>query len=1175
MSFPVDRPNPNQDNVYYSIASIESKMLEFFERERVTEILQILGEYYIPTYVFDTDGAPDVYNLDIYPTQGSKQSIQLDSNGSLIDLQKISEPTISEPDKSNINDGFFDVTLDPAFHSSSRLKSPNDNEYPLADVGTGIDLILSTKWQKDPAISEKYQNFIILKNLLLAQLKTLPDEEMESIRNVYSDTLAKIDDFEAILTQIEEGQDRSISGLLYESIFSDVYEKGTGTSPEASFSGLEGTKTLVAQALSDLANTQIGSYFYKGSTGITPGMVKKGTGSYKSPSNRLWYNFVSKLRDNGYLPQGETNTPREGNINSSSMTDVRSLTSYEGTDVFAQDGKPKEWYYDNFQKSLVNQETNWDTLQSYIDTIRETVEPYEKKATLESLGGGNLLVEQAIKKAILKLSMTNIDVTDFAPLDSEGNNFFSKIMRSGALGPSGVTPFPSKYSIDSEDYQVKPYTNTAFLCYHAILQIIKSVGSSDNRKFLEDNILEPDSDHDSVIDLMIDVHSSTITGSTSVASPREEGASFMGVALNPDAVNPSTRNIQVLLHLYKQLEAFPINEDIYLIPEEDNVPVSERSFVQWYIKRIRHTTEYDVKIDSSNSQDGYHFLADDYPSSVLGAENPKLIGKLNIQDVPQVYAEMGYVSPYSEDAIHNKRLLKANYGIPTPPNGLTRDVLEFYKQRRYSMPYFWACMTSFWRAMTSEICKNMIDSVNEIMGTEINLTTQELFELIGPDLSTLWYKIRVVVTDLIEENGISFRIYSSVDGTLNFVERNAESGSVANSVRYRNTPGLNTKKMLQSYVKFVSMISDHSSVTMVEKHEPITFDSNTYLPPEALSIATNQNYANNHGGSSQYIQSEFDPYFDKLEFVPLEFHSRLPIKKNDSPVGEDIQMINSKYASFLSDNQRLFQHLQMFEYIIKSFAEIETFVNSFSVGDGIKNVFISGDISLTEDLQDPNTLKSQIRINRSKYEANEFGLGKRWVWKNWEPGIVEQSAKQQGFGWLYVQVIGLEANLWSAAKSPITIIPEFITGDEIIEIPGATHTFPFEEKDTMVEKRSQAFLKYLHLSAGLDISELTFSRDLNLEYSDLLVDSESGVFPWVKGDFEERIPTKKLETLFNMSPILFPQNFFKDVCVPNKYHRVVACVITKEDLQGTGISTEEVEGTIDDIIGSLRWKLVE
>ena len=96
-----------------------------------------------------------------------------------------------------------------------------------------------------------------------------------------------------------------------------------------------------------------------------------------------------------------------------------------------------------------------------------------------------------------------------------------------------------------------------------------------------------------------------------------------------------------------------------------------------------------------------------------------------------------------------------------------------------------------------------------------------------------------------------------------------------------------------------------------------------------------------------------------------------------------------------------------------------------------------------------------------------------------------------------------------------------------------------------------------------------------MEYSDLLVDSESGVFPWAKGDFEERVPTKKLETLFNMSPILFPQNFFKDVCVPNKYHRVVACVITKEDLQGTGISTEEVEGTIDDIIGSLRWKLVE
>ena len=1172
MSFPVDIPNPNQDNVYYSIASMESKMLEFFEKDRVTEILQILGEYYLPTYVFDTAGAPEVYNLDIYPTHGSKKSIQLDANGSLVDLQKISEPNISSPDTANINDGFFGATLDPSFHSSTKLKSPNTNEYPLAEVKDGLDLLLSTKWHPDPGISEKYQNFIILKNLLLAQLKTLPEEEMESIRNLYSDTLAKIDNFEEVLTQIEEGQENSISGLQYESIFADIYEKNTGSSPSNLFSSLEGTKTLVAQALSDLANTHTpsGMLFYRGSTGEEVGEMAIPETAYRVPSERIWVKFVSKLRASGLLDQEQQlDTPREGNISNSNFTDVQSLLKYEGIDVFSKDGKPKEWYYDNFQKVMLDQEPNWETLRAYIENVRETVEPYEKKAKLQALGGEGLLVDQAIMKAFLKLSMSNLDVTEFAPVDSEGNNFFAKIMRPGSLGPSGVTPWPSKYSVDPEDYQVKPYTNTAFLCYHALLTIIKSVEDTSSRQFLEDNIREPDSDHDKVIDLMIDVHSGTITGSTSGYSPKENSSTEK---------TKKSRDIQRLLHLYKQMEIFPISNQIFLIPEEDSVPISERSFVQWYLKRIRHTTEHAVKDFRNNApQEGYHFLADDHASSVL--QGSQDVGKLNLEDVPQAYANIGYLSPFVEGAMFQQRLLKVNYGIPKQ-NG-TPDVLEFYKQRRYSMPYFWACMTSLWRAITSEVYKNMIDSVNEIMGTEINLSTEEIFEMMGSIVNIVWQRIRTLTDELVEENGIEFRIYASIDGTLNFVEKNAESGAQANSVRYRNTPGLNTKKMLQSYVKFVSMISDHGCSKIVDKHEPIVFDSSTYLPPEGLSNASNQNYANNHGGSSQYIESEFEPYFDKLQFVPLEFNSRLPIKKSTSPVGEDIEIINAKYGSFLTDNQRLFQHLQMFEYIIKAFEEIEIFVNSFSVNPGIKEVFISGDISLTKDLNDPATLKDQIKINRVKYEANEFGLGKRWIWKDWSPEKLEQTARKQGFGWLYVQVIGLEAKLWPPSKGTITIVPEIITEGEVIEIPEASHTFHFDDQGFLpqnvrkVQKRSQDFLKYLHLSAGLDISELTFSRDPSLEYSDLLVNSESGVFPWTKGDFEERVPKKKLETLFNMSPFLFPQNLFKDVCVPNKYQKVVACVITKKDLQGTGISIEEVEGSIDDIIGSLRWKLVE
>ena len=93
-------------------------------------------------------------------------------------------------------------------------------------------------------------------------------------------------------------------------------------------------------------------------------------------------------------------------------------------------------------------------------------------------------------------------------------------------------------------------------------------------------------------------------------------------------------------------------------------------------------------------------------------------------------------------------------------------------------------------------------------------------------------------------------------------------------------------------------------------------------------------------------------------------------------------------------------------------------------------------------------------------------------------------------------------------------------------------------------------------------------------YSDALIKSESEVFPWKKDDFEEGVPKKPLETIYNMSPWLFSQNMFNDVCVPNTYHRVVACVITKKHLESSGIGLELLDGNIDDIIGSIRWKKI-
>ena len=143
-----------------------------------------------------------------------------------------------------------------------------------------------------------------------------------------------------------------------------------------------------------------------------------------------------------------------------------------------------------------------------------------------------------------------------------------------------------------------------------------------------------------------------------------------------------------------------------------------------------------------------------------------------------------------------------------------------------------------------------------------------------------------------------------------------------------------------------------------------------------------------------------------------------------------------------------------------------------------------------------------------------------------------------------------------------------------IEISGAAIQVTQFEEGNAFDQRSNMLLHWLHLTAGLDLCELTFSKDTSMIYSEELIKSESEIFPWKKDDFEDGKPVKQLETIYNMSPWLFSENMFNDICVPNAYHRVVACVITRSHLEESGIALERIDGTIDDVIGSIRWKKI-
>lgn len=376
--------------------------------------------------------------------------------------------------------------------------------------------------------------------------------------------------------------------------------------------------------------------------------------------------------------------------------------------------------------------------------------------------------------------------------------------------------------------------------------------------------------------------------------------------------------------------------------------------------------------------------------------------------------------------------------------------------------------------------------------------------------------------------------------------------------------------MMQEFVRFVSVISNYRSVQVVDSHEPIDFDYTTYLPHQGLTVPTNINFSNSHGGAGQYLEPSFDPYYDKLEFTGHELSKGELIKKHLLPVvGNVPENFVTRYKLYLSRTKGLYRHVVLFDHLVRSLREIKTFVAGFSVPSRIQEAINNGKIDIVRDLDDPAALIQQVTTFKDRYQANELGLGKRWDW-SLDPKAIEASATDEE--WLYVQVIGLKKDCFD--RGIVQLVPEYIMSNSSIEISGAAIQVTQFEEGNAFDQRSNMLLHWLHLTAGLDLCELTFSKDTSMIYSEELIKSESEIFPWKKDDFEDGKPVKQLETIYNMSPWLFSANMFNDICVPNAYHRVVACVITRTHLEESGIALERIDGTIDDVIGSIRWKKI-
>ena len=362
MSFPVDFPNPNQDNVFYSIPALKAELLNWFSTEKIDAIKDKYKDYFLPTFVFDPAGAPLVFNLDIYPKNGPKESLQLDQNGNISDEIRIPQPVVNSPKVETLIDGGFSCSLDPKFYVDTLLKEPNDMAFAPETALETLDLLVALKYHRDGTLSEKVQNFAILKNLLLGQLKILPDEELKIYQEEYEGVLNTIDEYLSSLGDVAQGQSKSLDALKFESFYNDVYQQVSTL--RTSKRGLGGTQLILGQALADLANV-----FEKSGDNYR---IRKGTnrndnhsstrvitGPYSTQSpNRwghvIWPGLLEVLKSDGLIGNNEMFVPRTGAL-STLGPDYESITKYQEVPVFSKEGKPSEWYYDNLKLFIISE----------------------------------------------------------------------------------------------------------------------------------------------------------------------------------------------------------------------------------------------------------------------------------------------------------------------------------------------------------------------------------------------------------------------------------------------------------------------------------------------------------------------------------------------------------------------------------------------------------------------------------------------------------------------------------------------------------------------------------------------------------------------------------------------------------------------------------------------------
>jgi len=411
----------------------------------------------------------------------------------------------------------------------------------------------------------------------------------------------------------------------------------------------------------------------------------------------------------------------------------------------------------------------------------------------------------------------------------------------------------------------------------------------------------------------------------------------------------------------------------------------------------------------------------------------------------------------------------------------------------------------------------------------------------------------------------------------------------------------NNSSLVKEYGKFKALLSD-VSVFEITDNTTKEIRWNTLFPVEILRTSSNRNYANGHGNAMMYTPVYSPTVIEDPLKVNLETArglGRATYEDNTltpfGPVGAYAKQ------NFLKQHGPFVLVSNFLKNIRNPIDQFGLYVEDLVIDEDVKSPYQEGLISF-EDITKASKILPLIDSNLSKYKADEHGIGEFWkdlatnktlkssvfdgtfvsdnniflAFVGINEDFVQYTLQEESGVPFYIDVdfhtdgwatVDFQTQGWNLVGSESiygVMMPNFNYDSDgladvgqswerkviriqngIVDIvdldleessnPETTTVDGVNEKERLFD----ALHGWTQMIKGFRLDPSVFVENYEQIYSEFLQNNEVGVFPWSSADFENGKPKIELESIYNVSPWLFPKNFFMEVVKPREFRHVV------------------------------------